>query len=260
MHSAPITLRRARQLLRTTANPADAVFLQRFFKTGPGDYGEGDVFLGVRVPATRKVVKQCDGLNLADTRTLLYSPYHEERLLALLILVRRFERGDAAMQKRIFDLYLAETRHINNWDLVDLSAPNIVGKWLLERPRGLLARMVRSQQLWDRRIAVLATFAFIRRGQFQNSLDLCQTLLQDPHDLMHKACGWMLREIGKRDQAALEGFLEKTAPQMPRTMLRYAIERLPEARRRIWMAMGRHKARISSATRPPLGAETTRLE
>jgi len=241
--STPITLRQVRQLLRATASAADAVFLQRFFKTGPGEYGEGDKFLGVRVPATRQVVKQCGGLPLEDARTLLHSKYHEERLLALLILVRRFERGDEAMKQRVFELYLSETRHINNWDLVDQSAPNIPGKWLLERPRDLLTQMAKSQHLWDRRIAVLATFTFIRHSQFEDSLRLGEALLRDPHDLMHKACGWMLREIGKRDEAVLEGFLEEHAAAMPRTMLRYAIERMPEARRRAWMETGKARGK-----------------
>ena len=230
-----IRLAHIRRLLRDCANDSDAAILQRFFKTGPGDYGEGDVFLGVRVPATRKVARQADGLSLADVRNLLHSRFHEERLLALLILVRRFESGDGQTRQRIFDLYLRETKFINNWDLVDLSAPNIVGNWLLARPRGLLNELAGSKNLWERRIAVLATFAFIRSGQFEDTLRLCRRLLGDRHDLIHKACGWMLREVGKRDVDVLEKFLQAHAGEMPRTMLRYAIERFPEKKRRAWL-------------------------
>lgn len=235
MKSLP-DLAQIRRMLRAAARREDAVILQRFFKTGPGEYGEGDVFLGVRVPAARKLVRQTDGLRLAEVRTLLHSPFHEERLLALLVLVRRFERGEDEDRERLFDLYLRETRFINNWDLVDLSAPNIVGTWLLTRPRDILDALAGSGNLWERRIAVLATFAFIRAGQFDDGVRLCRRLLADKHDLMHKACGWMLREIGKRDVAVLEKFLEAHAAQMPRTMLRYAIERFPEKQRQAWLA------------------------
>ena len=196
-----------RGLLRASASAEDARFLQRFFKTGPGQYGEGDCFLGVRVPATRQVSRQSDGLTLAQVCLLLHSKYHEERLLALLILVRRFTRGSEAERRRNFDLYLRETRLINKWDLVDLSAPNIVGVWLLGHDRSILDQLARSASLWERRIAVLATFAFIRQGQFADSLRLGRLLLSDPQDLMHKACGWMLREVGKRDLNTLETFL-----------------------------------------------------
>jgi 3-methyladenine DNA glycosylase AlkD len=230
------TLRRS---LREAADPARATLLQRFFKTGPGQYGEGDVFLGLRVPAIRSVARQGDGLTPTEAKTLLGSRYHEERLLALLILVRCFQRGDAATRQQIFDLYLANTRCINNWDLVDLSAPKIVGAWLLGNDRAVLDELSLSANLWERRIAVLATFAFIAQGQFDDSLRLCRRLLTDRHDLMHKACGWMLREIGKRDEGALEQFLAAHAAQMPRTMLRYAIERMPPAQRKIWLESGK---------------------
>ena len=232
---AGASLEAARRRLRAAASARDATFLQRFFKTGPGEYAEGDVFLGVRVPATRRVARQCAGLSEEATRALLRSKYHEERLLALVILVGRFERGPEEIRRRVFEVYLAETKHINNWDLVDVSAPAIVGGWLLERPRGVLDHLAGSASLWERRIAVLATLTFIRHGQFEDTLRLCRRLLEDREDLMHKACGWMLREAGKRDTAALEGFLEAHAVRMPRTMLRYAIERLPEGRRRAWL-------------------------
>jgi 3-methyladenine DNA glycosylase AlkD len=223
-----------RQLLRASARPGDAAFLQRFFKTGPGQYGEGDRFL--RVPATRHVARQSDGLNLEEVQALLHSEWHEERLLALLILVRRFERGDLALRQQIYDFYLRQTQFINNWDLVDLSAPNIVGVWLLDNPRAVLDPLARSSNLWERRIAVLATLAFIRRGEFADTLRLCEGLLDEGHDLMHKACGWMLREVGKRDLGALEGLLQRHATRMPRTMLRYAIEKFPEPQRKAWLA------------------------
>lgn len=230
------SLEAIRQLLRASARPGDATFLQRFFKAGPGQYGEGDRFLGVRVPATRQVASQSDGLSLDEVQALLHSEWHEERLLALLILVRRFEHGDLARRQQIYRLYLRQTQFINNWDLVDLSAPNIVGAWLLDRPRSALDPLARSPNLWERRIAVLATLAFIRRREFADTLRLCERLLDDMHDLMHKACGWMLREVGKRDTRVLEGFLERHATRMPRTMLRYAIEKLLEPQRKAWLA------------------------
>jgi 3-methyladenine DNA glycosylase AlkD len=230
--------------LRGSAHAPDAVVLQRFFKTGAGEYGEGDVFLGVRVPAIRRLVREADAASMGEVIGLLGSRYHEERLLALLVLVRRFERGDDRRRREVFGVYLRCMGRVNNWDLVDLSAPNIVGGWLLTRPRGVLRRLVRSGVLWERRIAVLA---FIRAGEYADTLDLCERLLGDTHDLMHKACGWMLREVGKRDRSALVGFLHKHASAMPRTMLRYAIERFPEAERRRWLAV---RYRRRSGARP----------
>jgi 3-methyladenine DNA glycosylase AlkD len=224
-----------RARLRVSASEKDATILQRFFKTGPGEYGAGDRFLGVRVPAIRKLVSQTDALAVEDIRLLIHSAWHEERLLALLILVRRYQRGDAALRGGIFEFYCREIRSINNWDLVDLSAPHIVGHWLLNRPRDFLCQLASSPNLWDRRIAVLATLAFIREGDFADTINLCRALLKDPHDLIHKACGWMLREAGKRDERPLDCFLKAHASQMPRTMLRYAIERLPAAQRQAWM-------------------------
>mgnify|MGYP000619200967 CR=1 FL=1 len=230
---APILeLAELRRQLRAAARPDHAAVLRRFFKTGPGDYGEGDVFLGVRVPAIRALVRRAGRPRLAEIIRLLQSPFHEERLLALLLLVRRFERGTLAEKAKIFQAYLAHASRINNWDLVDLSAPHIVGAWLLDRPRSQLRQLAASPSLWRRRMAVLATFAFIRAGQYDDTLELCRLLLNDPHDLLHKACGWMLREIGKREPSCLLGFLEAHAAAMPRAMLRYAIERLPERQRR----------------------------
>ena len=225
-----------RRKLRAHASAADAAILQRFFKTGPGEYGEGDVFLGVRVPATRRVVRECDGLGFGAMNQLLRSKFHEERLLGVLVLVRWFERGDAALRERVFNFYLRHLNCVNNWDLVDTSAPGIVGGWLLDRPRALLDDMAASPHLWTRRVAVLATLAFIRRGEFADTLRLCRRLLRDPHDLMHKACGWMLREAGQREVAVLLKFLDAHASNMPRTMLRYAIEKLPASQRQDYMA------------------------
>jgi 3-methyladenine DNA glycosylase AlkD len=223
--------------LRVVADPMQAALLQRFFKTGPGEYGEGDRFLGLRVPQLRAIVRECgdDELPAREIPALLKSPLHEERLLALLIMVRRYVRGSDADRQQMFDLYLASTRHINNWDLVDLSAPNIVGAHLAERDRSVLDRLARSASLWERRIAILATFHFIRRNDFADALHVADVLLTDGEDLIHKAVGWMLREVGKRDQAAEEGFLLPRYSRMPRTMLRYAIERFPEPRRQAYL-------------------------
>ncbi len=213
----------------------------RFFKTGPGEYGEGDKFLGLTVPQTRSLVRMGDALNDAGLLSLLRSEWHEERLLAMFIFTRWFTnaKGDEREQKQVVDLYLANTKWVNNWDLVDSSAPYILGPWLFRRGRGILAKLAASNSLWEQRIAVLATFAFIREGDFRDTLLLCKSLLAHPHDLLHKACGWMLREVGKRDVATLRAFLDENAPQMPRTMLRYAIEKLPEKERLRYLAVKR---------------------
>ena len=216
--------------LQRLASPNDAVFLQRFFKTGPGEYGEGDVFIGIRVPVLRGLAKESTRLSLREVRTLLHSTIHEERMLALLILVLRFKNKKTSEEDRdqIYRLYMDNTAYINNWDLVDLSAPCIVGPYLEKRPRTTLYERAKSALLWDRRIAMISTHYFIRNRDFTDALAIAQLLLNDPHDLMHKAVGWMLREIGKRDQASEEVFLQKHYRVMPRTALRYAIERFPE--------------------------------
>jgi 3-methyladenine DNA glycosylase AlkD len=216
--------------LKGAANEKDATFLQRFFKTGPGEYGEGDIFRGIRVPVLRKLVRVHESASLTTLSTLLKSKHHEDRMLALLILVRQFERGDALARQQIFNLYLKNTRYINNWDLVDLSASNIVGAHL-DGDRSILLKLVKSSSLWERRIAVLATFYFIKQGDFEETLRLAEMLLNDREDLMHKAVGWMLREVGNRDGAAERRFLDKHYKRMPRTMLRYAIEKFPEPER-----------------------------
>ena len=217
--------------LRSLGNQQDAAFLSGFFKTGPGQYGEGDVFIGVRVPVIRKVAKDFRGLPLAGVECLLHSPFYEERLAALVILVMQVAKADAKAGKQIYDLYLANTRFINNWDLVDLSAPWIVGAHLADRSRRPLYQLAKSSWLWNRRISMLATFHFIRLGEFNDTLGIAAMLLGDREDLMHKAVGWMLREVGKRDVAVLENFLDWHCQEMPRTMLRYAIERFPEKQR-----------------------------
>ncbi len=225
----------ARQRLRKLGNKKKAQNLQRFFKTGPGEYGEGDVFLGVQVPQSRKVAKEFQDLAITEVKKLLRSPVHEERLLALLILVRRYSKGDTVARQRIYKLYLQHTKFINNWDLVDLSAHHIVGAFLKERSRRPLDSLATSSLLWDRRIAIIATFHFIKYDDFATSLRMAAKLIDDKEDLIHKAVGWMLREIGKRDMRVEEDFLKRHYHRMPRTMLRYAIERFPERKRQRYL-------------------------
>jgi 3-methyladenine DNA glycosylase AlkD len=217
--------------LRSLGDLKDAAFLTGFFKTGPGQYGEDDMFIGVRAPVVRRVAKEFQRLPLADAECLLHSPIHEERLAALVILVTQAAKADAKTSNQIYDLYLANTKYINNWDLVDVSAPQIVGAFLADTSRKPLYRLAKSSWLWDRRISILATFHFIRRNDFDDTLKIAALLLGDREDLIHKAVGWMLREVGKRDVAVLRDFLERHGRLMPRTMLRYAIERFPEKQR-----------------------------
>ena len=236
--------------LRRVASAEKAVVLARFFKTGKGQYGEGDRFLGVMVPEQRQVAKRffagredrsCPAV-LSVVRELLKSEFHEDRLTALLILVEQYKRSGEAEQKRIFDFYLKNLPCINNWDLVDLSAPNIVGAHLLDKDDSVLFAMAESDHLWTRRVAVLATFAFIKAGRFDEILSLAERLLvekRDGHDLMHKSIGWMLREVGKRDRLVLEAFLDQFAARLPRTTLRYAIERFDEPARRRYLGAGK---------------------
>ncbi len=233
---------------RALANPADARFLQRFFKTGSGEYGEGDRFLGIRVPITRQFTREYQGPVIPAARLLLRSPYHEERLLALLLLVRAYDRAASDGQSEIYRFYLANTRYVNNWDMVDSSAPRIVGSHLLKRNRRVLNKLGGSGNVWERRIAVLATQTFIHSGEFKPTLELAERLLHDPHGLMHKAIGWMLREVGDRDRSILEGFLVRHAATMPRSMLRYAIEKLPLRLRRRYM--GARNLTLSRRTDP----------
>ncbi|HWZ57758.1 MAG TPA: DNA alkylation repair protein [Gemmatimonadaceae bacterium] len=225
--------------MRALADPDAARFLQRYFKTGVGEYGEGDRFIGVRVPALRALVRELRSISISATTALLRTGVHEERLLALLLLADAYARADARTQATIFRAYLDHTRHINNWDLVDASAPLIVGRHLQGRDRRLLARLARSPLVWERRIAILATFHFIKQRDHADAIRVATLLLRDEHDLIHKAVGWMLREIGKRDTDTLRAFLDAHAPVMPRTMLRYAIERQPADMRQRYLRMPR---------------------
>jgi len=229
------TLAELRSQLRSLSDTEIAAHSQRFFKTGPGQYGEGDVFIGIRVPALRKLARRYPSLSRADARRLLTSKIHEERLLALLILVLQFSTGTQRQQENIYKFYLRHSRWINNWDLVDTSADKIVGAWLEYRNKQPLYELASSDCLWQRRIAIMSTFHFIKRGQFAATLKIAAILLQDPHDLIHKAVGWMLREVGNRDRPAEEAFLKRHYRNMPRTMLRYAIERFPERRRQAYL-------------------------
>lgn len=230
------------QAFRQAANPTQAKILQRFFKTGPGQYGAGDRFLGLKVPQTRQIVQQfADVLTFADLEKILHSPYHEERLAAFAILVvwfrQAYKTADEAKQKMIYQFYLAQSHLANNWDLVDSSAPTIVGIYLLNHPSELtiLEKYAHSTNLWQQRIAMLATFPFIKAAQLEVALTVAELLLNHPHDLMHKAVGWMLREVGKVDQPTLEVFLQQHYSSLSRTTLRYAIERFPVEKRRQYL-------------------------
>ncbi len=240
--------------IRQKADLKKAKDLQRFFKTGKGEYGEGDIFLGIIVPEQRKIAKEFKDISFNDIQELLNSEIHEKRLIGLLILIEKFKKSNDNIKKEIFDFYLdcAKKNRINNWDLVDLSAHQIVGGYLIDKDREILYKLANSSNLWERRIAIIGTFEFIRQNQFDDSLRLAEILLNDSHDLIHKAVGWMLREIGKRDIIVLDEFLKKYYREstrfsvqsnvkdksnirlylkMPRTMLRYAIEKFPEEKR-----------------------------
>ncbi len=225
--------------LRTFASPIRAEISQRFFKTGVGEYGEGDQFLGVTVPQTRKVARAYRDMSLKEIQVLVKSAVHEDRLLGLLILVGQFQRAKIREErKKILDVYLSLTHqgYVNNWDLVDTSAYHIVGAYVYEEPSNLLEKLAGSKNLWERRIAIVATFYSICQGESEMTFRIAKLLLTDSHDLIHKAVGWMLREAGKRcSEKELEGFLKTYYQRMPRTMLRYAIERLPEGRRRAYL-------------------------
>jgi 3-methyladenine DNA glycosylase AlkD len=231
-----------RAQLKKLADPKVARGSQRFFKSGPGEYGAGDRFLGIRVPQLRRLVPKFREAPLATAASLLKSPWHEERLFALLLLVRKYQRGDVATRARIAKLYLARRRYVNNWDLVDSSAHLILGPQLNSKDRRLLDRFAKSRNLWERRIAMLTTFCYIRQGEFADALRIARLLVNDSEDLIHKAVGWMLREIGNRDPAVERAFLDAHAAQMPRTMLRYAIEKFPAVERARYL-----KARIIGA-------------
>jgi 3-methyladenine DNA glycosylase AlkD len=230
-----MTARQVRALLHAQADAGRVPGLQRFFKTGAGQYAEGDVFLGVAVPQLRSLCRECAGVPTRESLTLLRSPVHEERLLALFLLVDAFRRGSPAERRAIYEQYLANTRFVNNWDLVDSSAHLIVGAWLQDRSKAPLRRLARSRLLWERRIAIIATFNDIRRGELDETFRIADLLIGDTHDLIHKAVGWMLREAGNRDAAALRRFLADRYRRMPRTMLRYAIEKFPGRERQAYL-------------------------
>ena len=227
--------RQVQEQLRSLSSPEAAALAARFFKTGPGQYGEGDVFLGLSAAEMHKLAKEHRTLSFADLKVLLRSAIHEDRMLALLILVLRTSKSDEATKKQVYDLYLAHTRYINNWDLVDASAREIVGGYLADKGREPLYQLVASQNLWERRISIVATHYFIRQNDFADTLRVAERLLNDREDLIHKAVGWMLREVGKKQQPALEVFLRRHGKVMPRTMLRYAIERFPEDLRKAYL-------------------------
>ena len=225
--------------LQSIGSLEKAVHLSRFFKTGPGQYGEGDRFLGVMVPYSRAIAKANKAMPLEEVQLLLESPWHEARLCALLILVYRFKERKITEEEReqIYSFYIKNARRCNNWDLVDLSCRDIVGEYLVDKERSILYRLADSENLWEQRIAVVATWAFIRRSDFNDTLALAERLMAHKHDLMHKAVGWMLREVGKKDRETLTNFLEKNATQLPRTTLRYAIEHYPEPQRQYFLKM-----------------------
>jgi 3-methyladenine DNA glycosylase AlkD len=228
-------LNEIQEKLAALSDPEDARFLQGFFKTGSGQYGYGDLFRGIRVPVLRKLSKSHKAISVGDAEQLLHSAYHEDRLLALFILMLKYAAADEAGKARIFTLYLDNTGYINNWDLVDASAAHIVGAHLKDRPRTILYELAGARSLWERRIAILATFHFIRCGQYDDTLKIAAMLIADKEDLLHKAVGWLLREVGKRDLQTEETFLIAHYRQMPRTMLRYAIERFPEEKRKAYL-------------------------
>ncbi len=224
-----------KQEIKALADNEIASHSQRFFKTGKGQYGEGDIFLGIRVPNIRQLAKKYHQLSLSDINTILQSKYHEERLLAAIMLVNQFKISDSNTQESIYALYRQNTHKINNWDIVDMSAPDIVGGYLWDKDRAPLYKLAKSKLLWDKRISMMATLYFIKRHDFTDALNIAAILLTDDHDLIHKASGWMLREIGKQDQKIEEAFLNTHYKNMPRTMLRYAIEKFPETLRQKYL-------------------------
>jgi 3-methyladenine DNA glycosylase AlkD len=239
MSNTPSKLEELKAELAALADPVKAAFFPRFFKTGPGQYGEGDQFVGVTVPQQRAIAKRFRDLPLSDVEELIKSPWHEERLVGVFILVGQYKRGEQRTKKEIYDFYMANTKHINNWDIVDSSAAFIVGPWLADKPEKMkvLEKLAKSDLLWDRRISIISTFAYIKAGHAAETLAIAEILLQDKHDLIQKAVGWMLREVGKRvDREILESFLDKHAVEMPRTSLRYALEHLDATAKQNYMA------------------------
>lgn len=224
--------------LQALSNAEKREIFPKFFKAGKGEYGEGDRFLGVTVPNIRAIAKLHKDISLDEIRDLMLSEWHEVRLCALLIMVEKSKKKDEALRQQLFDLYLSQTDRINNWDLVDLSCRFIVGEYLLDKSRDILYQLAHSPLLWDNRIAIVSTYAFIRKGQLEDTYALSDLMMHHPHDLMHKAIGWMLREAGKRDANRLYNYVMSHRADMPRTMLRYAIEKFSPAERSILMKRG----------------------
>lgn len=224
-----------RKTVKEKSNKELGKFLQRFFKTGKGEYAEGDIFAGIKVPVSRKIAMQHLDLSLKDLQKLLKSKIHEQRLIALLILVEKYKKSDEKNKERIFNFYIENIESVNNWDLVDLSAEKIIGAYLFDKEKNLLYEFAKSENLWKRRIALLSSFYFIQNYHYSDTLKIIKILLNDEHDLIQKAAGWMLREIGKRDLITEEKFLKVNYKKMPRTMLRYAIEKFPEPKRQKYL-------------------------
>ena len=221
--------------LKQITDPIRARHESRYFKTDKGEYGEGDLFLGIKTEHKRKLAKKYSELPLKDTKYLITSKFHDYRFIALVILINKYRKADNQLKKKIFDFYLKHTKYINNWDLVDISADHIIGNYLLDKNRKILYKLVKSKSLWEKRISAIATFRFIKENDFKDSLKIAEILLKDEHDLIHKAVGWMLREVGKKDQVVEERFLKEYYQKMPRTMLRYAIERFEESKRQKYL-------------------------
>jgi 3-methyladenine DNA glycosylase AlkD len=230
-----MSLKLLRDTLKKASNPEQAKIYLRFFKTGEGEYGEGDKFLGIKVPVSRNIAKLFRDLSLPEIQELLDSKIHDERLIALFVLIEQYRRGIEQEKKVIYKFYLKNTKRINNWDLVDLSAERIIGAYLLEKDKKILFKLAGSKNLWERRISIISTFHFIRNGYYDATLKISEMLLNDDHDLIHKAVGWMLREVGNRNLPEEEKFLKKYYKTMPRTMLRYAIEKFSEKKRQAYM-------------------------
>jgi len=228
-------LKRLKKELKGKADKEQAKLLARFFKTGPGEYGHGDKFLGIKVPILRQLAKQYIQLDFLELQELLLSNYHEERMVALQILVYRFKKGDDITRRKIYNFYIKNWRAINNWDLVDTTTPNIMGEYLKKKDKMILYDWVKSSNLWKRRMSIIATAAFIREDNFKDTFAISKLLLRDKHDLIHKAVGWMLREVGNRSRKIEETFLRRWYKEMPRTMLRYAIEKFPEEQRKKYL-------------------------
>jgi len=230
-----MSINKLREKIKRVSNKKHAEAMLWFFKTGKGEYGEGDIFAGIKVPVQRKIAKEFLNLSFTELKELLKSKVHEERLIALLILVEKYEKGEKKENDKIFRFYIDNRKGINNWDLVDLSAPKIIGHYLLNKDKKLLYDFAKSENLWDRRIAILSTYSFIKSGSYDDALRISDLLLNDKHDLIHKAVGWMLREVGKNNLAVEEIFLQPRYNKMPRTMLRYAIEKFPETKRKKYL-------------------------